>query len=305
MRPTKSPHAISRAGCRSAACTSPPNGTRAIRASSNRTTPAKSASRRRIVHALWQRRLHFLCLCLVPRVAGGRSRRLSPVRQHAERSESSVMERRDPDSGKEFRESHSRRTAALSGNLAPRLPLRSDLSGSGHFPRLAVHGALRPARLSDDATRLDRPVRLDGVPGFLRPVARPRIEQRQSISARRQNHAVVRHGPFHHGDPGQRHHFHFHHRPSLRRRHALRAVLFRPAHRDGDPLARPPCPFSIAPKSTPRTNIWNSASTPRRAPDRHYHLPDRPRPGRRHRAGCAGHRDVGDAGLAVSLDHRH
>ena len=42
-------------------------------------------------------------------------------------------------------------------------------------------------------------------------------------------HAVVRHGAFHHGHAGQRHHLHLHHRPELHRRDALRAVLFRTA----------------------------------------------------------------------------
>src|ERR1700679_2257941 len=52
----------------------------------------KGAPRRRVVHALWQGRLHFLFLRLVPRVAGRRCRRLPPLRQHAERRESPVME---------------------------------------------------------------------------------------------------------------------------------------------------------------------------------------------------------------------
>ncbi len=38
-------------------------------------------------------------------------------------------------------------------------------------------------------------------------------EHRQQVPARRQNHALVRHGPLHHGDAGQRHHLHLHHRP--------------------------------------------------------------------------------------------
>ncbi len=51
-----------------------------------------------------------------------------------------------------------------------------------------------------------------------------------------QIHAVVRHGALHHGHPGQRHHLHLHHRPILRGRHALRAVLFRTAARHGGDL---------------------------------------------------------------------
>ena len=49
-----------------------------------------------------------------------------------------------------------------------------------------------------------------------------------------QDHALVRHGALHHGHAGQRDHVHLDHRAGLRRRHALRAVLFRPADRDGD-----------------------------------------------------------------------
>ena len=47
---------------------------------------------------------------------------------------------------------------------------------------------------------------------------------------------------------------------SLCRRHALRAVLFRSADRDGDSVARPPSRSFIAPMSTRPTNIWSSAS---------------------------------------------
>ena len=100
----------------------------------------------------------------------------------------------------------------------------------------------------------------------LRPLPQPRQQYRGSLPAGRQVHALVRHGALHHGHPGQRHHLHLHHRPILRGRHALRAVLFRAAHRHGDHLRHRGPRSSTAPRSTPLTSSWSGASTARRAP---------------------------------------
>ena len=73
--------------------------------------------------------------------------------------------------------------------------------------------------------------------------------------------------------------------------------------RDGDHLARQPCRYSIAPRSTRRTNIWKSASTRKtRALASVIFLSQRGvSAGLTHLR--AGDRAVGDFGLAGSRDH--
>ena len=112
------------------------------------------------------------------------------------------------------------------------------------------------------------------------------------------HHAVVRHGAFHHGHAGQRHHLHLHHRPILRRWHALRAVLLRAADRDGDHLRDGRARSSTAPRSTPRTSTWRSASTrkTRALASLIFLCAARPFGGADDLR--AGHRAVGDSGMA-------
>ena len=90
-------------------------------------------------------------------------------------------------------------------------------------------------------------------------------------------HAVVRHGALHHGHAGQRHHLHLHHRPILRGRHALRAVLFRPAHRHGDHLRHRGADLPSR-QSLHRVRIPGEALRRQdaRAGQHHFPLPARP-----------------------------
>ena len=75
-------------------------------------------------------------------------------------------------------------------------------------------------------------------------------------------------GPVGDGDAAQRHHAGRHDRPGLRRRHALRAVLLRPADRDDHPLADGRAVLLTARGSTPPTSTSSTGSTRRRARSR-------------------------------------
>ena len=150
--------------------------------------------------------------------------------------------------------------ASLSGDLAPHL--------RGLFwctsPPSSCSPTCSPGP-TDETHRLDRPRRLPGFHRRLWPLPQPRQQHRRSLPAGRQDHALVRHGAFHHGHAGLRHHLHLHHRPILRGWHALCAVLFRTAHRHGDRLRHRRPDFHRA-QSTPPTSTWKSASTRRPAP---------------------------------------
>ena len=65
----------------------------------------------------------------------------------------------------------------------------------------------------------------------------------------------------HHGHAGQRHHVPLDAGPGLRGRHALRAVLLRPAARDGRAVRSPRCRSTTGSRSSPRTSTSSTAST--------------------------------------------
>ena len=151
-------------------------------------------------------------------------------------------------------------------------------------------------------TRLGGAVRLADLSRLLRAVARPRHQHRQPIPAGRQDHAVVRHGALHHGHAGQRHHLHLHHRPGLRGWHALRAVLFRAAARDGDPLATAVPIFHRAKVYTAYEYLEQRFDAKTRALVS-VDLPDPARACARAGALRAGDRAVGDPRLAGPRHH--
>jgi len=68
------------------------------------------------------------------------------------------------------------------------------------------------------------------------------------LPARRQDHALVCHGPFHHGDAGQRRHLYLHHRAVVCGWDEVRAGLFRTAYRHV--VICTTCPLSQGTKST-------------------------------------------------------
>ena len=101
------------------------------------------------------------------------------------------------------------------------------LSGRRDFRLLRVHESvsMRPLDWVVLALHFD----LDrGV----RAVSRARQQYGRPLPARRKDDAVVRHGAVDHGDAGERHHVPFDDGAIVRRWHAVRAVLFRPADRD-------------------------------------------------------------------------
>ena len=123
-------------------------------------------------------------------------------------------------------------------------------------------------------------------------MAGPRRRRLQKLPVGRPRHALARHGLLDHGDAGKRHHLHLDHGARLHGRHALRAVLLRPAHRHGRHCRRLPAAVSGIRRfhgvRIPRTAVRREDARPGDAA-----LPDPTGFCRRHRDPCPGHRACG------------
>ena len=136
-------------------------------------------------------------------------------------------------------------------------------------PRLRVPIPSPESRLDAHACcRLGDHRRLPGLDDLGRPPPHEAQRRARGLLPRRPQPAVVGGGAVGDGHAAERDHDDRDDRPGLRRRHALPAVLFRAAARDGRPVDDARAVLPSARRSTRRTSSWSGASTRRRGRSR-------------------------------------